>query len=426
MKKFYSILALAAAVTLSASAERHQANLSVLPVKSVDVVTPSRTLAPGLKAKAPFAKAAEAKDIEALNVWGFYSLITDQTTGEAQGEGANYVSVSVSANNEVSVILGELEDFAIKGTFDPATGTLSLKNNQKVGEDVDGPIYFYVKVLNAAGTAYENSKAATVDAVYTDGAVTFPANDIWALGDPDHENIGFYALTAQNVFIEYVDPFTTVDAQGKFVENMLYPLFNAKNVGTETNPQYESIRNTTASTVEVQSDGEGTYRVLNPLQALYASVEVDGESPSFDIDTTDPDNCLIAMTSSGLGSQTAGTYAYFSESWYAAEYGDQEEDYVWDPSLAITKKVDGDNVTITIPYHAITVFATTAQKFYYGSEFPSTLTFKDANAGIKGVAVDNADAPAVYYNLQGVRIENPTSGVVIRVQGGKATKMLVK
>lgn len=39
--------------------------------------------------------------------------------------------------------------------------------------------------------------------------------------------------------------------------------------------------------------------------------------------------------------------------------------------------------------------------------------------------LDNDDAPAVYYDLQGNRVANPARGIYIRVQGGKATKVLV-
>lgn len=41
-------------------------------------------------------------------------------------------------------------------------------------------------------------------------------------------------------------------------------------------------------------------------------------------------------------------------------------------------------------------------------------------------ATDNANAPVVYYNLQGVRVENPENGIFIRQQGNKSTKVLVK
>ena len=49
------------------------------------------------------------------------------------------------------------------------------------------------------------------------------------------------------------------------------------------------------------------------------------------------------------------------------------------------------------------------------------------SAGINGTVsdTDNADAPVEYYNLQGIRVNNPTSGVYIRRQGSTTTKVLI-
>lgn len=52
--------------------------------------------------------------------------------------------------------------------------------------------------------------------------------------------------------------------------------------------------------------------------------------------------------------------------------------------------------------------------YYLGSE----------NTGVE-VAVDE-NAPVVYYNMQGVRVANPSNGAYIKVQGKNATKVLVK
>ena len=49
----------------------------------------------------------------------------------------------------------------------------------------------------------------------------------------------------------------------------------------------------------------------------------------------------------------------------------------------------------------------------------------DPTAGIEDITVDN-NAPVEYYNLQGMRVENPANGIFIRRQGNKATKILVK
>lgn len=45
--------------------------------------------------------------------------------------------------------------------------------------------------------------------------------------------------------------------------------------------------------------------------------------------------------------------------------------------------------------------------------------------GVEGIEADTTDAPAVYYNLQGRQVENPESGLYIRLQGGKATKVIL-
>lgn len=50
---------------------------------------------------------------------------------------------------------------------------------------------------------------------------------------------------------------------------------------------------------------------------------------------------------------------------------------------------------------------------------------KDVGAGVDDIVVDE-DAPVEYYNLQGIRVENPTSGLYIKRQGNKTVKVLVR
>jgi hypothetical protein len=50
-----------------------------------------------------------------------------------------------------------------------------------------------------------------------------------------------------------------------------------------------------------------------------------------------------------------------------------------------------------------------------------------AQAGVNSViAADNENAPVEYYNLQGVRVNNPANGLYIRRQGNQASKVLIK
>ena len=46
----------------------------------------------------------------------------------------------------------------------------------------------------------------------------------------------------------------------------------------------------------------------------------------------------------------------------------------------------------------------------------------DSSVGIAGIEAENGEA--VYFNLQGVRVENPENGIFIRVQNGKAVKIM--
>ena len=47
-------------------------------------------------------------------------------------------------------------------------------------------------------------------------------------------------------------------------------------------------------------------------------------------------------------------------------------------------------------------------------------------SAISEIATDNAEGEAVFYNLQGIRVNNPANGLYIKVQGGNTSKVLVK
>lgn len=52
--------------------------------------------------------------------------------------------------------------------------------------------------------------------------------------------------------------------------------------------------------------------------------------------------------------------------------------------------------------------------------------FQDTTSGVENTIVADENAVVEYFNLQGVRIEDPASGLVIRRQGAKVEKVLVK
>lgn len=57
--------------------------------------------------------------------------------------------------------------------------------------------------------------------------------------------------------------------------------------------------------------------------------------------------------------------------------------------------------------------------------YPSVMTMT-ANSGINDITVDNSNAPVEFYNLQGIRVENPANGIYIRRQGTNTSKVFIR
>ncbi len=47
-------------------------------------------------------------------------------------------------------------------------------------------------------------------------------------------------------------------------------------------------------------------------------------------------------------------------------------------------------------------------------------------SGIAGIGADGSEAAVEYFNLQGIRVENPSAGIYLRRQGSSVTKVIVK
>jgi hypothetical protein len=47
------------------------------------------------------------------------------------------------------------------------------------------------------------------------------------------------------------------------------------------------------------------------------------------------------------------------------------------------------------------------------------------NSAVESVELDNSEEPAIYYNIQGIRVDNPTRGFYIVRRGNKVEKVYV-
>ncbi|MDE6393857.1 MAG: DUF5123 domain-containing protein, partial [Duncaniella sp.] len=73
-----------------------------------------------------------------------------------------------------------------------------------------------------------------------------------------------------------------------------------------------------------------------------------------------------------------------------------------------------------------TIGATTEQAKYQTGAPKWLVPYDDTTVGIEAIDAEDAAAPVEYFNLQGVRVDNPANGIFIRKQGNKVTKVIVK
>lgn len=117
------------------------------------------------------------------------------------------------------------------------------------------------------------------------------------------------------------------------------------------------------------------------------------------------------------GNAEEGTAKYFN-------VGKMPEDYVLQHVNGITQNrpVLG---FVTFPVEAgktYYLFNPKSQIGMYGFEFTAT----GGTGGIDDVIANDENAPVEYFNLQGVRVENPQPGIYVKRQGNKVSKVVIR
>ncbi len=62
---------------------------------------------------------------------------------------------------------------------------------------------------------------------------------------------------------------------------------------------------------------------------------------------------------------------------------------------------------------------------YVPGQLAAQYTFSLITSGVEDVIINEEDAPVEYYNLQGIRVINPSNGIFIKKQGNKVTKIVL-
>ena len=430
MKGFYTLLA-AAAVTLSASAvDLNVKNLQLRSTEGLrkEVVKTNNTLIVSEKAgkveKSTRVLAARKADT-AASIEGEWIFVLGDYYNEGNSVGP--FEASFTATLEDGVVFFEdptNDELPFVAEYDENTGALVFNKEYLGPINVNGygtlqlfqEPYLYVYVPS------EHIEEQSITAQYNAGTIEFDTTNgdpglMWSaysntLGSED-SFVGTFAIYDLISATKVMD--WTSLGKGQWKENIVRGMFLDP---TTTSVEVDVLENPL---------NPGVYKIVDAYAALYAGLAIDSKSPDLVFDATDPTNVLIELQSTGISAKTStatlGVLYVFNEGWYSETYGDP-----LDPTLKCTLTTDGELYTLTLPYHSCTVYASTAEAFYYGSADVSVLTFTKPSSGVANISVDsNANAPVEYFNLQGVRVANPEAGqLVIRRQGTTVEKVVLR
>ncbi|MDE7393758.1 MAG: hypothetical protein K2M80_04720, partial [Muribaculaceae bacterium] len=161
-------------------------------------------------------------------------------------------------------------------------------------------------------------------------------------------------------------------------------------------------------------------RIVNPYSGHEDGIAHDDHGHHIYIDVTDPERVRVKLSLTGFD----GGYGHMSVWSAAARYTNSTEELLQYGYVVPT--YDDETATISLPAKSIM----TAEPDYNHNAFYYTVEDGKLElphpVGVSAVIADGDISKAEFYNLQGVRVVEPSNGLYIVRQGSKATKQVVK
>ncbi|MDE5686869.1 MAG: hypothetical protein K2I26_09955 [Paramuribaculum sp.] len=415
MKKIYS-LALATICALSASA--FGPAQTILPQVAKDLKKANLENAATLEeSKLLTPLRVTAADYVGTYDWNYTSGFDGKSyTGSAvieQGEASGSLIISMATADGTSIV--------VSGTVNSLTGKLTIPQ-AKVGtnESTNEDINFYGVTISG-----QTATKVTVTASYdeTNKSITFDSNIVFFVAtESGLAELRGYVAAMRNSFVQPTSWETL--GTGKFKETFLATMYG---IPVSSCPEVDV-------TVLYNPDQDGMFRIVDP----YA--EVFGANSTIEIDATDPEYVLIPQQSIGFIDENDGETYIMSRS-YAYAFllsNGLDRDAFIEQQGAYNMTYDKANGRINMPANSFfarwpqasgAAGATNPNSLYSNNNSSeSYLILPTDPAAIGNIAADaDINAPVEYFNLQGMKIENPEAGqIVIRRQGSTVTKMLTR
>lgn len=440
MKKVFTTLVVMAAATVTAAAAQPEM------VKFSGAVnnTLQKQAEISLVKKAAPAKVAPAKISAVSDIYGPH-----EWTGIGQLSSNGGKTVTTSANfsegstpTEVTFTFASApysSNVPIPATVDVAKSTVTFKQATLAFNDkysTPETFVLYRIVEGADGKGQLNQLESVEATIAENGDIVFPEDIAVGIGLQGED--GWFWLTSNNVvkayqFFKYDAAEWQPYAKATFFDGWINPVLK------------EEYRGSYDVNVLQHKDKKGLFLVENPygagtpyvaggsLEGLNATpsdngyIVLDAEVPGcVVVNTLVYSGLTLDQSENGDGSVLEKFYNYNLEAFYMTQGFSKEEiidefDYNGQP----ISTYDEAKGLITIKNPVFGMGANPMGTYTWQSGMLDA-TFQFDLAGVEGVEMD-ANAPAKYYNLQGMEVKAPAAGeLVIVKKGGKTYKTFAK
>jgi len=333
-------------------------------------------------------------------------------------------NISIKKDNVENgvVINGMFGKYELKGTFDPSTGAISVEN-QRVGFDAEkGQFISFVHLtyngdIDTAPLVLDNSQDGDMYTYEEYGVVAETMDSEYLLSDGllEYGYMAFIYRTGELQITGWEDAGSATLFDGGFFTPL--PRFG---IGFKTPVEV---------VLEKSTETEGLYRLVNPWSSYFGK---DIES-YLEFNISDPQCVVIPTQSTGVVDEEFGLASVqnFVGMYISAGFG------ISDALAAIPEGKEGEHIctyndatkVVTMPVNAMfTTFANDDSYWNLGRDHGATDSYivMPGGSGIGNVIAPDENAPVEYYNLQGIRVDNPAAGqLLIRRQGAVTTKVIM-
>lgn len=338
--------------------------------------------------------------------------------------GRRNVNIEIVAGNTPGTVFikGMYMDYTFVADIDAGAETLSIRS-QMVDVDMSlGTIRLYCVVRDESDelAAYERPIVATVE----NDRIVFNPEEMIGIGFGE---LGmYYLLAGENVFAPGEDKFFVYNPDeweeagtGRIVDGWLsYHYLGIDNSSVEWEVEYV-----------VNKENPNLYCILNPFD--YKTWKPYNEDKSaeghivFDIENPEFVKLRTYVYSGFTDPEFGKLYMYATDSHLHYVDGMSFEELLEQAPSSLSTLEDG---VVTIPMPAFGHETRPVGHYGWGMAYSKLVMPepKEPNPGEDGInsVEDDIAAEVVYYDLQGSRVTNPTSGIYIKKQGNRVEKIV--